>query len=74
MQISEKAKGRPHSTNEIALRFFELAFVLVRFNHIASFIVHADHSVMRAAVELRVFDCVIQFSVTQPTEWQRIGD
>jgi hypothetical protein len=28
------------------LRFFELAFVLVRFDHVASFIVNADHSVM----------------------------
>jgi hypothetical protein len=28
------------------LRFFELAVVLVRLNHIASCIVNADHSIM----------------------------
>jgi hypothetical protein len=29
---------------------------------------------MRAAVELRVADCVRDFGVPQPTEWQRIGN
>jgi hypothetical protein len=33
---------------------FEIAFVLVRFDHVASLIVNANHSVMRAAVELCV--------------------
>jgi hypothetical protein len=28
------------------LRFFELAFVLVRFDHVASRIVNANHSIM----------------------------
>jgi hypothetical protein len=28
------------------LRFFEIAFVIVRFNHVASFIVNANHSIM----------------------------
>jgi len=27
-------------------RFFEIAHVLVRFNHVASFIVNANHSIM----------------------------
>jgi hypothetical protein len=29
-----------------ALWFFEIALVLVRFNHVASIIVNADHGVM----------------------------
>jgi hypothetical protein len=28
------------------LRFFEIAFVLVRFDHVARFIVNPDHSIM----------------------------
>jgi hypothetical protein len=28
------------------LRFFEIAPVLVRFNHVASFIVNANHGIM----------------------------
>jgi hypothetical protein len=31
---------------------FELARVLVRLNHVASFIVNANYSIMRAAVKL----------------------
>jgi hypothetical protein len=51
--------------------------VLVRFDHIARFIVNANHSVMWTAAMLRVADCVvdrIRFAVPQPTEWQRIGN
>jgi hypothetical protein len=36
----------------MALPLFELAHMLVRFNHVASFIVDANHSIMGAAVEL----------------------
>ena len=35
--------------NEIALQFFEIARVLVRFSHVASFIVDQNHSVVTAA-------------------------
>jgi hypothetical protein len=52
------------------------ARVLVRFDHIARFIVNANHSVMWTAAMLRVADCVvdrIRFAVPQPIEWQRIG-
>ena len=51
--------------------------MLVRFDHIARFIVNANHSVMWTAAMLRVADCVvdrIRFAVPQPTEWQRIGN
>jgi hypothetical protein len=34
--------------NEHALPLFELARVLVRFDHVARVIINADHSVMRA--------------------------
>jgi hypothetical protein len=40
------------------LRLFELARVLVRFDHVASFIVNANHSAMWAAVKLCLVDYV----------------
>src|SRR6266487_6453967 len=40
-----------------------LSRVLVRFDHVASFVVTANHSIVRPAVTLRVVDC---------GEWQRI--
>jgi len=41
-----------------ALAFFELANVLLHFDHVASRIVNADHSVMWAAEKPGVIDCV----------------
>jgi len=38
-------------------QLFELASVLVCFDHIASFIVNANHSVMRPAVDFGEADC-----------------
>jgi hypothetical protein len=40
-----------------ALGLFELARVLVRPDHVASFIVNADDSVMRSTAMPRVIDC-----------------
>jgi hypothetical protein len=60
-----------------ALRFFEIAFVFVRFDHVASVIVNANHGIMRPAVEFGVVDCIAEFVwlvIPQPTKWQRIGD
>ena len=37
---------------------FEIAFVPVRFDHVASIIVNADDSIMRPAAMLRVADCI----------------
>jgi len=51
---------------------FEIAFVLVRFDHVASSHVNADHSIVWTAVMLCVADCIrdgIRFAVPQPTEW-----
>jgi hypothetical protein len=45
---------RPNPANKVALRFFEFARVLVRFDRIACFIVNPNHSVMEAAAVLRV--------------------
>src|SRR5262249_48091799 len=42
---------------------FKLALVLVRFNHVASHIVNRDHSIMRAAVKLRISNCVADFPI-----------
>jgi hypothetical protein len=55
---------------------FEIAFVLVRLDHVASGIAKADHSIMRAAAVFGVVDCVadrVRFVIPQPPEWQRIG-
>ena len=52
--------------------FFEVALVLVRFDHVARFIVNADHRVMRAAVMLCVADCIIRRVIPQPTKRRRI--
>jgi hypothetical protein len=38
--------GNPPERGKRALRFVELARVLVRFNHVARFIVNANHSIM----------------------------
>jgi len=46
-------------------------------DHVARFIVNANHSIVRAAVMLGIADCVadrIRSVVPQATEWQRIGD
>jgi hypothetical protein len=37
---------------------FEIAGVLVRFDHVARFIVNANHGIMRAAEMLDIADCV----------------
>jgi hypothetical protein len=41
-----------------ALRFIELARVLMRFDHVVCIIVNANHCVMRAVVESCIADCV----------------
>jgi hypothetical protein len=57
--------------------FFEITFVLVRFDHVASGVVNANHSIMSPAEKLCVADCVadrVWLAIPQPTEWERIGD
>ena len=49
--------------------------MLVRFDHTASFIVDANHSIMGSAEKLCVCDCVpMIFAIPQATDWQRIGN
>jgi len=51
--------------------------VLGCLDHVASVIANANDSIMRAAVEFRVADCIrdrIRLAVPQPTEGQRIGN
>jgi hypothetical protein len=43
---------------EKALPLPEIACVLVLFNHVARFIVNANHSAMRAIVKLWGVDCI----------------
>jgi hypothetical protein len=54
-----------------------MCVVLVRFDHIAGFIVNANHSIMWPAVKLRVADCIVDrvwLSVPQTAEGQHIAD
>ena len=44
--------------SRFTLRLFEIASVLVRFDHVARFIVNANHSTVRPATKRRVFDCI----------------
>jgi hypothetical protein len=56
---------------------FELALVLVRFDHVASRIVNANHGIMRTAEKLGVTDCItgrIRLGILQATEWQRVAN
>jgi hypothetical protein len=52
---------------------FEIARVVVCFKHVARFIVNADHSIVRGAVELGVIDCV-RLAIPQATKRQRVGN
>src|SRR5260370_40394805 len=48
--------------------------VLVRLDHIARFIVNANHSIVRAAAKLCVADCItdrIWLAIPAQTEWPR---
>ena len=46
----------------------------MRCDHVASFIVNADHGGMSPAAMLSISDYMIQLGIPQPTEWQRVGD
>jgi hypothetical protein len=58
-------------------RFFEIALVLMRCDHVAGFILNANHCIMQTAAVFGVSDSVrdgVWPGVPQPTERQRIGD
>ena len=70
--VPEKAAGW-----QAGSPLLEIARVLVRFDHVASFIVNVDHGVMRSAALAGVADCIagsVRSVMPQPTEWQRIGN
>src|SRR5438309_875243 len=75
--LESSASARAAQPIKSTSRLFEIARVLVRLDHVASFTVNANHSIMRAAEKLsvvdRVADC-IRLAIPQPTEWQHIGD
>jgi hypothetical protein len=52
-----------------ALPLFEIAGMFVRLDHVASFIVNANHGVMGPAVEFRVVDCVW---LAKFSKWRRV--
>jgi hypothetical protein len=57
-------------------RLFKLACALVRFDHIASRIVNANHGAMGAAAMFCVTECIrdcVWLAVPEPTERQRTG-
>src|SRR5947208_16917423 len=50
---------------------FEFARVLVRLDHLARYIVNANHSIMGATAKLRVADCIadcVRLAVPQATK------
>ena len=51
--------------------------VPVRLDHVARFIVNANHgrhvTAEKLRIAIRIADCV-RFAVPQPTEWQRVGN
>jgi hypothetical protein len=54
----------------------EIASVLVHFDHFASLIENANHSVMRTAEKICIADCVadsVWLAIPQATERQGIG-
>jgi hypothetical protein len=73
---SERSKKRPKGRGNFS-PLFEIASVLVRFDHGTGFIVNADDGIMWPTVESRVvhrvIDCV-WLTVPQRTKWQRIGN
>jgi len=55
----------------------EIARVLVRLDHVASFIVNANHGFVRPAVMQRIPNYVVdrvRSAIPKPTEWQGIGN
>ena len=56
---------------------FEIAFVLVRLDHVSNVIVNANHSIMRTAVMRCVSDCVVYRTwpvIPHPTEREHVGN
>ena len=73
---SVEADGIVLKTKTGISRVFEIALVLVRFDHVARRIVNANHGIMRATALRRVSDCIydrIRAAVPQATEWRSIG-
>jgi len=57
--VGGSTAGNRRCDNLLAtLPLFELARVLVRLNHVASFIINANHSIVWAAEKLCVADCI----------------
>ena len=68
---------RPFVSRRKRSPLFEIALVLVRFDHIAGYIINANHRTVCAAEKLCVIDSVVdrvELAIPQPTEWQHIGN
>jgi hypothetical protein len=71
-QCSSAANGR-----WALLRFFEIALVLVRLDHLASIIVNSNQRIMRPAVEVRIANRVRDSFwpvIPESPEGERIGN
>jgi hypothetical protein len=71
-----KSQPRTDAQRNYDSRLSELALVLVRLDHVASIIVNANDCIVRAAVKLRVADCIadrVWLAISQPTESQHIA-
>ena len=54
--------------------FFELARILVCFDHVARLIVNANHCIMRAAVGFCVSDCILKKISVFTSAEARVGE
>src|SRR4029453_13793411 len=74
---TSKFNSPGHKGGGQPLSLFEIALVLVRLDHVASFVVNANHGIVRPAIMFCVSDCIrdgIRPVMPQTTEWQHIGD
>jgi hypothetical protein len=53
---------------------FEIARVLVRFDHVVRVIVNANLRIMRPAEKVRITNSIIRFGVPKSAEWENIGN
>jgi hypothetical protein len=59
------------------LTAFEIALMLVCFDHVSRCIVNPNHNIMSPTEKLRISDCIpdsVRFTLPQPTERERIGN
>ena len=72
--LDTAANGRPTRDDKVNSPLSEIANVLLRLDHVASFIANANDGIMRSTERLRVIHCIIRLGVPQTIKRQRIGN